>query len=154
MARPRRGFAPSLPNDPRDRQSTDTGSNNQDISPPLSLDAQGRVSIAVAGPVHITSDGKLNVEASHGLTIQTGSPKRIVARTSDTIVVGIDGNLHARIRPPNVEGLDAHVKAVIRATAVDISFAEVLMSETAPGDDAVPLYNSNGTDWVYSEVLY
>lgn len=147
--RPRMGFSPTLKSDPRDRQNNAHGIQNDAISSPLMIDAHGRATINVGGPLSSTPDGKLDVNVDHGLSVRTGSPKRIVVRTSDSVVVGLDGNLHARVRPLDIEGLEAYVKSIVATSAIDVSYAEPLISETAEF-----LFNDAGTDIVVSEIIY
>lgn len=157
MGRPRMGFSPTLKTDPRDRQNNAHGVDGSMVSAPLDIDPQGRLTIRLDGPLFKTPQGTLDMRVEHGLGVRTGSPQHIVVRTSDSVIVGRDGNLHAHVTAQQVIGLVQLINDLIGvspAAAGDTSYREVLLSAVAPGDTPQPLFNAEGTDWEYSELLH
>lgn len=159
MSRPHRGYSRLLDNsglgDPRSRQSTDTGINEQDIAAPLHLDSQGRATVIPDGALAVTPDGKLGVNVDHGLAIRTGSPQRVVVRTGRTVIVDRNsGNLETNVSANDIRGLREFVHGLIHATAPDISYAEPLVADAYTDPEAPFLYNEDGTDVLVSEVLH
>lgn len=65
---------------------------------------------------------------------------RTLAAKGDSITIVSDGLTYTVISNMSAS----------TSSAQDISYAEVLMSDTVPAD---PLYNDAETDWVYSEII-
>lgn len=148
LAGGRAGRGRGSPGDePRNRRALDRGTTGADLAPPLALDKEGRVTIALdpRGALGITPQGQIYLRLGEGLELVPGSPHTLRVKRSQTITSDVQGRLRARSSTTEIRNTSTLFGKTLKQAlnALKTLTDEFVRGPASATDSAVPLWDGN-----------